>query len=801
MGFARWFGGRNGTATKERIVDPGVVGIEDYFGSAETKAGMASAAARLETKGVIEESIYEDNPLARFESDTPIDVEGYEGQYEASLGVYTAVSAIAQKLSSVRIVAGRQQGKDFIDEPESPLQEFIDRPHPNLSRQEFVHTWAMFQELAGSELVVLNRQNDDPEDPRGPLVSLLPLRPSRVEIEPGGDFARWFEHRIDAAQSAVRIHPENACFTRNPNPGSDFWGLSKVSIVAREIAIDKDALRYNQSNLSKGGVPAVKIESDQPLTEALRRRIKRFWERMFGAPDSSGGVMVLSHGLKASPAGFPPKDMQFIELMGANIRRVIRPWKVPPVVAGLFEEASVLANADTQLRLFFTNAVIPAGAMLTNCLNLRMRSVPAVIVDGRVHQLAPRERWGFRFAFEDVDVLQDDDGPRKQEAREDFRAGVITLQEAREVQKLDELEGADRVRRFAEPSALPILVQGRIITPNEARVSLGLPELADGNELREPSIGDLLALQFQGQGGGSFLPRIPAIARHGEEHKRLGRANRARLLRTWLPQVLEDTRGALAEQKDRVLARFDVMEKGGPSTAWAKAKRQVRKGPFDDVVLNLLFPTDEEVERWRNKTAPGHMLAVLDSGSGKLESILDPDLQFALDEQHQRLRSYMDSVFASRVKDIQDSTRSALRKLLQDGFEESVRPFELKQRIASLWDEFQEGPSAGVRGDTVQTRAERIARTETHTALSKGSFEATVQATEKGANIVKSWLWSGIGRENHAALQSETSANPIPVLQRFSNGLLHPHEVGGDPSEIINCGCTTLETVVRGPIA
>jgi|GEM_PF-6228605 len=789
-----------GPGRRERIIEPGILGIEDYFGiSMEAKAEGGGRIRGMVRKGEIEDSIYSDSAVS-FEGQTPIGLDAYQAQYGNSLWVFTAVSAIAQKLGSVRIVAGRHNGADFEDEPESLLQELIDRPHPNLSQSAFVQLWATFFELAGSDLIALLRDHGNMRDNMGPLTGLLPLRPSRIEIEPGNNFARWFIHRLDAGRySEVYIHPDNACFTRSPNPSNDFWGLSKVGVVSREIELDKVALRYNDSSLRKGGVPAAKIETDSPITERLRNRIKRYYQTIFGNADRNGDVVVLSHGLKLTPAGFSPKDMQFLELTETNSRRILRMWKVPPVVAGLFAEASVLANADAQVRLFYENAVVPAGDFLVSCLNASMRNVLEIKVGERRERLNPRDRWGFRFAWEDVDALKDDDGPRIDRARLDYEAGVITIQELRAVQQLPPIEGFDDSRRIAEPSVLPVLVQGRIVTPNEARRALALPPISGGDEFREPSISDFLQLSASRDPiSHAMIPglRGPAFA-HSETAKRLGRASLRSLVRAWLPRSLADTRSALSEQLERVLDRLTAVDKSGPDTTWNRAKRAAReqKG-IDDVLLSLLFPTDEEAALWRNKTAPGHLLTILAAGEAKLEGVLDPELQFAIDERSTRIQRYMDSVFASRVQKIQETTREKLRAILQESFAQSERPFDTKKRIVDLWREMGEGPSTA---GSVESRAERIARTELHTALSKGSFESLQQAADKGATILKSWLWSGISRQDHAALQSSTGASPIPLTERFANGLLHPHEPGAPPDQSINCGCSTIEHIVRPP--
>lgn len=84
-------------------------------------------------------------------------------------------------------------------------------------------------------------------------------------------------------------------------------------------------------------------------------------------------------------------------------------------------------------------------------------------------------------------------------------------------------------------------------------------------------------------------------------------------------------------------------------------------------------------------------------------------------------------------------------------------------------------------------QAERIARTETTTAMNTAS---DVAANETKRPFKKEWLTAGDGRERQSHMR--LNGQKVSKGQRFENGLLYPGDPSGSASEIINCRCATL---------
>ena len=129
---------------------------------------------------------------------------------------------------------------------------------------------------------------------------------------------------------------------------------------------------------------------------------------------------------------------------------------------------------------------------------------------------------------------------------------------------------------------------------------------------------------------------------------------------------------------------------------------------------------------------------------------------------------------AEQVKEINDTTKDKLRRTLSDGIAGGESIPRLRDRVSTVMTEAK------------TSRAEKIARTETHNTVGAGSHE-----TYRVAGVQqKEWLTSLDGREraSHAAINGEI----VGIDQPFSNGLMYPGDPSGSAEEVVNCRCTEL---------
>lgn len=91
----------------------------------------------------------------------------------------------------------------------------------------------------------------------------------------------------------------------------------------------------------------------------------------------------------------------------------------------------------------------------------------------------------------------------------------------------------------------------------------------------------------------------------------------------------------------------------------------------------------------------------------------------------------------------------------------------------------------------LQLRGETVARTETLTGLNMGANEAAEQMIERSAlprqSVRKVWIATRDDRTRDS--HRDVDRDSVGVDERFSNGLLYPHQPGAPAAEVINCRC------------
>jgi len=157
-----------------------------------------------------------------------------------------------------------------------------------------------------------------------------------------------------------------------------------------------------------------------------------------------------------------------------------------------------------------------------------------------------------------------------------------------------------------------------------------------------------------------------------------------------------------------------------------------------------------------------------------------------LDRWLEAARSFLGRFGATLVRLINDTTRDAIREIVAEGVAEGLSAREIAAEIREAWPE------------VARVRAERIARTETLSAMSYGQIAAAEAAEERGVELRKVWVSTPDARTrpSHRAAGGQE--------RRLKEAFLvggHPAMQPQDPNlpaaERVQCRCTVRFEVVR----
>jgi len=214
-----------------------------------------------------------------------------------------------------------------------------------------------------------------------------------------------------------------------------------------------------------------------------------------------------------------------------------------------------------------------------------------------------------------------------------------------------------------------------------------------------------------------------------------------------------ETKEALLDEETAKLEATKIVDK---STNW------ITEATLLTAIVNKLYLENTEVGYNISNTIFGLNL--------DLEAIMKPELI-----------KWAQNNAATQVKYVTETTKDQLRRTITNGLLDGLSNKEIAENIATIMNSNSVG------------RARTIADTEVHNSIMKGNHQAKKDAGVKK----KKWLTArdevvrGLNpkdKANHVILDGQIRDIDKP----FSNGLMHPGDPTGSPSEIINCRCITI---------
>jgi phage portal protein BeeE len=244
---------------------------------------------------------------------------------------------------------------------------------PNEVTDEFAF-WEMsvtYKDIAGTSFwLVVNGRDGLPSQ-------IWPLRPDLVGVLPGSELTQSGELRQvtnlaryvwiyrpdpmrpelfipvpDAGTPGATSAPAYMLRVRYPNPnpqdpGWMYFGQPPLRAGARATSLDNAATDFTDSTLRNHAMPAVIIETENEITEAVHKRLKAKWIESFGG-SRRGEPAFFQKGMKAHVLGMTLTDLEFPDLRDVSETRVCMVFAVEPILVGA--KVGLLHNAYKDYR-------------------------------------------------------------------------------------------------------------------------------------------------------------------------------------------------------------------------------------------------------------------------------------------------------------------------------------------------------------------------------------------------------------------------------------------------------------------
>jgi HK97 family phage portal protein len=388
------------------------------------------------------------------------------------VAVLACVSILAQDIAKIPVAVYRRlknHGREVVED--HPLTRLLRRP--NGWQTAFDFKMMMQSALAlRSNAYAVKISNLE-----GVVEQLIPVHPDRVTLyeAPSGDVfyqvTRQGLHETAVLRDMpIRIHAEDMLHVRWMPTWHSLLGTSRIALMRDAVGLGMGLEQQAARLVGNGARPSGLLESDKPVSKEARERIKADWKDAHAGWRNTGKTAILEEGLKWRALAVSNVDAEFMEQRRYQLEDVARGFRMPLHKLGVIGEGA--AAALPLMEQAYLNDTLSPWC----------------------------ECWAARLTF-DWRVDQEDDPKGRLEVGWDY----------------DAFHKADLKTRL---EAYRTGIIGMVYTPNEPRRREGLPEVAGGDTLYQPT--NMAPIGFTpagpGSGPGSDTTGAPAPGGDGDPH-------------------------------------------------------------------------------------------------------------------------------------------------------------------------------------------------------------------------------------------------------------------------------------------
>ena len=339
-----------------------------------------------------------------------------ENAYRTHSLVMACIRAITTSVSEppLRVVAPANAGRREGPVQGHPALDLLNAPNGFYSRNDVLQYWVARLLLTGTGYLWKWRNRN------GRTLELWPIPTSWVNpVEGEGDalIAHYEIRQLGGAPAQVPVGDMVRLALVDPSSMTE--GCAPLQAAQHDYQLDVERQNYLVEMLTNMHVPGIQVKTPGKLTQAQKDDMRAALADRIGH-GRRGSPLLLEGGAEVEMVA-PLADMDWPGLTGLSEARICSAFGVPPILVGarIGLERSTFSNYAEARRSFYADTLKPMWAALSGALThglLRMEGDERVAIEFDLTQIAE---------------LQEDMTSRATRVREDWKAGLITRNEAR----------------------------------------------------------------------------------------------------------------------------------------------------------------------------------------------------------------------------------------------------------------------------------------------------------------------------------------------------------------------------------
>ncbi|CAB5207067.1 COG4695 Phage-related protein [uncultured Caudovirales phage] len=363
--------------------------------------------------------------------------------------IMACVAAKARALSQLPIrVMSQDDDGVFVDATQSPkvgardkakakqVANLLAQPNNFQSTYEFWYQFLMWYELAGEAFTLWWRKNQDSVTETPLEMYLLDSTLIAVTITP----TRYPSYRLSTPSYGFS-RDEPLAYNQVMHVKEMNWqgsaGFNKGILAAELVSLDQDIDLYANYIMQNGAKPSGMFTTENVIPDAkykeIAARLKEAWSAMVSSktsdPSKAGQGMLLDQGMKYTPLNMLTlQDTDAANLKLQTMKRICGLFGVPPAMIGIADQK--YNNTQTMMDEFYKSSMYPMT------INIQQKLKQHLFVGYP----------NLHIQFDTRDFLKGDPLSQMNFAVAGVGAGIMTPNEAREYLNMPNIEGADELK-------------------------------------------------------------------------------------------------------------------------------------------------------------------------------------------------------------------------------------------------------------------------------------------------------------------------------------------------------------------
>lgn len=380
--------------------------LGDVSSTGATQVGGMKAAFDLQRIGVQGRPKYPD-----------IDVASLLTAYQRNELVYAAINAKASTAIDPRLLVQARASKDEWGETEGhPMRRLLMEPNEAMDEAQLLAAYIIALDTTGRYVEEIVR------GPNGLPVQLHPLNPSKLGKIQRADGK--FDWEFKDGSDKVRLKAEDVLVKELWNPGSKHTPLAPLAVAMGSVDADNAQTDYLRAFFNNGGVPSGILKFQKRITQPEADQAKARWKMGFNrAFGTQNDIVVLDETTDYQKVGANLDELSSEAIRTFTESRLTMAFGVPPLI--IYAYAGLLRSDYSNLKIAWKMfADFTLSPLLKGYRNWRARTLLPQFVN---KELVLGERVRLFWDLSECAWAQDDVTEVANRAREDFKAGGITL--------------------------------------------------------------------------------------------------------------------------------------------------------------------------------------------------------------------------------------------------------------------------------------------------------------------------------------------------------------------------------------